>query len=146
MPERKPNYELEVGDEFLPHEFVVTPEFNQQYLYGAEDYNPRYIEETESVPPMVHPGLLLNQSNPHRSSSYYIPADAAGFHAAEETEFINPGRVGKKFRVTHKVVDKYEKRGKWFWVFDTRMVDEDGVEILRRLIRNHYAPPKLKGR
>lgn len=142
MPEKKPNYELEIGDEFVPHEFKVTPEFNQQYLYGLEDFNPQYLEETEAGPPIVHPGLLLNQSNAPRSVSYYIPADAIGFHAYEETEFYNPGRVGKKFKVTYKVIDKYEKKGRWYWVFDTRIVDEDGTKILRRLVHNHYAPPK----
>ena len=50
----------------------------------------------------------------------------------EEVEFLNPGKVGKKFRVTWKVVEEYEKRDKLYTVIEGLIVDEDGREILRR--------------
>jgi len=124
--------QLEIGEQLEPFEFVVTPEYNQQYLYAVEDYHPRYLQETELGPPIVHPGLLLNQSNSTRSPSYYLPPGISSLHAGDEAEFINPGRVGKKFRVTWKIVDKYEKRGRQYRVTETLVVDEDGMEILRR--------------
>ena len=124
--------ELKVGEEFEPHELCVTPELNQQCLYGVEDYHPRYLEETELGPPIVHPALLLNQSNATRSPSFSLPPAVAAVHTTEEVEFLNPGRVGKKFRVTWKVVDAYEKRGRPYQVKEALIVDEDGMEILRR--------------
>jgi acyl dehydratase len=116
---------------FEPFEFHVTPEFNEQYLFAAEDYHPRYLA-TDSGPPMVHPGLLLNQSNVTRSPSFSLRGWMAGIHAAEEVEFINPAKVGKRFKVTWKVLDEYEKRGRRYTVFEALIVDEDGLEILRR--------------
>lgn len=146
MSAKKPAYQMEVGDEFEPLEYLVTPELNQQYLYAEEDYHPRYIEETESGPPIVHPGLLLNMSNNTRSPSFYLPPGWAEIHAAEDTEYLNPARVGKKLRVTWKVVDAYEKRGRPWHVLDILVVDEDGTRIMRRRMTNTFASQALTNR
>ena len=136
--ERKFANELKAGEEFEPHEFRVTPELNQQYLYGVEDYHSRYLEETELGSPIVHLALLLNQTNFTRSPSYSLPPGVTAIHSADEVEFLNPGKVGKKFRVTWKVVDVYEKRGRLYQVKEVLMADEDGVEILRRTITDTF--------
>jgi hypothetical protein len=57
--------------------------------------------------------------------------------AGGEIKFINPGRVGKRFRIDWKIVDKYEKRGKIYVVREALIVSEDGTEIMRR--RDHSA-------
>jgi hypothetical protein len=143
MSEKKSAHLMEVGEEFEPLEFLVTPELNQQYLYAEEDYHPRYIEESESGPPLVHPGLLQNMSSNTRSPSFHLPPGWAEIMAADETEYINPARVGKKLRVTWKVVDIYKKRGRPWHVVDILVVDEDRVEILRRKMTNTFASREL---
>lgn len=137
--------ELKVGEEFEPYEVRITPEFNQQYLYGVEDYHPRYLEEMELDPPIVHPALLLNQSNFTRGPSYSLSPGVFVLHTADEVEFLNPGRVGKTFRVIWKVVDVYEKRGNPYQVVEVLVVDEDGVEILRRRSSNAFFATKKEG-
>jgi hypothetical protein len=143
MSEKKSAHLVQVGEEFEPLEFLVTPELNQQYLYAEEDFHPRYIEGSESGPAIVHPGLLLNMSNNTRSPSFYLPPGWAEVQAAEGTEYLNPARVGKKVRVTWKVVQAFEKRGRPWHVLDILIVDEDGVEILRRKMTNTFAAPAL---
>jgi len=142
MVEKKDDRYVEVGYEYAPLEFVVTPELNQQYLYSEEDFDRRYLEETEAGPPMVHPALLLNMSNNTRSPSFYLPPGVGGFHSRDETFFYHPARVGKKFKVTWKVVDEYEKRGRPYKVFEAKIVDQDGVEIMKRLIHATFAEQK----
>ena len=145
MSEKKSAHLMDVGEEFEPLEFLVTPELNQQYLYAVEDYHPRYIEESEIGPPLVHPGFLLNMSNNTRSPSFHLPPGWAEIHAAEDTEYLNPAEVGKKLRVTWKVVRTFEKRGRPWHVLDILIVDEDGVEILRRKMTNTFASLDLTG-
>lgn len=116
-----------------PLEFLVTPELNQQFLYGEEDFYSHYIEETEGKPPIVHPALVLNWSNGTRSPTYSMPAGRAGLHTRDETFFYNPARVGKKLRVSWKPVATYERRGRPYSIGETVVVDEDGPEIVRRL-------------
>ena len=126
--------DVKPGYEYEPLEFVVTPEFNQQYLYAEEDFHPRYIEESENGPPIVHPALILNMSNDSRSPSWCLAPGVAGLHARDEVSFLNPARVGKKLRVTWKAVDVYEKRGNPYKVIECLVRDEDGVEIMKRLL------------
>jgi hypothetical protein len=135
---------MQVGEQFAPLEFVVTPELNQQALFAEEDYHPRYIYGTESSPPIVHPGLLLNMSNNTRSPSFYLPPGWAEIHAAEDTEYLHPAYVGKKLRVTWKVEKVFERRGRPWHVLDILIVDEDGVEIMRRKMTNTFAAQELK--
>ena len=138
MTEKKMANQMGIGEEFAPYEFRVTPEFNKQYLEAVENYHPMYIQETDFGPPIVHPALLIVQSNVTRSPSFYLPPGMAAVHAKEQVEYINPGRVGKTFQVYWKVVDVYEKRGRPYQVKDVLIVDEDGVEILRRRIIDTY--------
>lgn len=138
MAEKKRADQVGLGEEFEPYEFRVTPEFNQQYLEAVEHYHPRYLQVTDGEAPIVHPALLINHSNVTRSPSFYLPYGMAAVHAKEEVEYLNPGRVGKSFTAYWKVVDAYEKRGRPYQVKDTLIVDEDGVEILRRRITDTY--------
>jgi len=142
--EKKDAHLMRVGEEFEPLEFIVTPEVNQQYLYAEEDFHPMYIEPREDGQALVHPGLLLNMSNNTRSPSFYLPPGFGEIHAEEKTEYLNPGRVGKKFRVTWKVIDVFEKRGRPWHVLDIQVVDEDGIQIMRRKMTNTFASRELK--
>jgi hypothetical protein len=143
MTERKVASALTVDDEFAPLEFVVSPEWNQQYLYAEEDFHPRYWSETDAGPPIVHPGLLLYMSNNARSPSYFLIPGGGALHTAEQTFFLNPGRVGKRFRVTWKVVKTYEKRGKSYQEIETCIVDEDGTPVMRRISEEAYSLPAV---
>ncbi len=138
MSEKKRADQFGVGDEFEPYEFLVTTEFNQQYLEAVEDYHSRYSQSTDAGPPIVNPVLLVVQSNVTRSPSFYLPYGMAAVHAKEEVEYLNPGRVGKSFTVHWKVVDTYEKRGRPYQVKDVLIVDNDGVEILKRTVTDTY--------
>jgi acyl dehydratase len=142
MEEKKRADQVEIGEEFEPYEFCVTPEFNEQYLEAVEDHHPRYTGETREKPPIVHPGLLINHSNVTRSPSFYLPSGMAAVHAKEEVEFLNPARVGKMLRVQWKVVDTFEKRGRPYQVKEVSIVDEDGLEVLRRRITDTYLTGK----
>lgn len=116
-----------------PFEFSVTPELNQQYLFAEEDFHPRYIEETEIGPPIVHPGLLLNMSNPTRSPSFSLDIGPAGIHSREETNFFHPARVGKKIKVSWEHGEPYLKRGRYYQVFMTSVIEEGGLTVMKRV-------------
>lgn len=130
--------QLNVGEEFQALEYKVTPDFNQTYLEAVEDYHPRYLKETEFGPPVVHPALLIVQSNVTRSPSFYLPRGVAAVHTHEEIEYLNAARVGKSLRVYWKVVATYEKRGRKYQVKDVLVIDEDGVNILKRRVTDTY--------
>jgi hypothetical protein len=117
-----------------PFEYLLSPELNQQYLYAEEDFHAWYIEETEFGSPIGHPGLLLNMSNGPRSPSFRLGPGEAGFHSRDETFFLQPARVGKKMKVIWKWIGTYEKRDRPYRLSASVVVDEDGVEIMKRFV------------
>jgi len=132
MSERLSAHLWPKGFEPEPIEFVVTPELNQQFLYAVEDFHPRYVRETESGGPFVHPGLLLSMSNLPKSPSFYLDPSVGSVHAKEKAEFLRPALVGKRLRVTWKIADVYEKRGRLYHVRAYLICDDQGNEVLRR--------------
>jgi len=138
MAEKKRADQIRAGEEVERFTFRVTPEFNAAYMEAVEDYHPRYNETTDFGPAAVNPALLIVHSNVTRSPSFYLPEGVAAVHTDEEIEFINPARVGKTFTVSWKVVDWYEKRGRPYQVKQAVIVDEDGLEILKRTITDTY--------
>jgi hypothetical protein len=124
-------------------EYIVTPELNQQFCYGEEDYNPIYLEETEYGLPLANPGLILNFSNATRSPSYVRggPGREGGVHTADECFWYNQARVGKKIKVmwTGDFLGSYERRGRSYSISTILVVDEDGRNIVRRLSRSALA-------
>ena len=42
--------DLEIGDTLAPLSFTVTPEWNQQYCYAQEDFDPRYTGSSADTP------------------------------------------------------------------------------------------------
>ena len=80
---------MEIGEEFEPLEFVVTPELNRRFFMQRRTSTQDILRKTEFGPPLVHPGLLLNMSNNTRSPSFYLPSGWGEVHAGEETRKIS---------------------------------------------------------
>ena len=133
------------GEKFEPLEFRVTPEWNAQFREALEAHYSRYEKKTAGGSPLVVPGLFIGNSNVTRSPGFRLDPGMAAVHAKEEVEFVRPGRVGKKFKVTWNIVDYYEKRGRPFQVKEAMIVDEDGATILRRRIIDTYMGAPYKG-
>ena len=138
---------MKVGEEMEPLVFAVTPELNECYLDALEDHHPRYMQETGSgESPMVHPSLLIGHCGSRQSPSNYLPSGIGGVMTKEEIEFLNPGRVGKTFKVSWKVVDKYKKRDRPYMVREISVVDEDGTQILRLMTTSTFMGGPYPGR
>lgn len=132
MTDQRYAHELAAGDSYAPLTFEVTPELNQYFLYALGIFHRRYIEDTEEGPPIVHPVVLLHHSPRTRSPSFRLAPGMGSVFARDRSEFLNPGRVGKRFHVTWTVTDVYEKRGRVFQDYRAGVEDEDGTPILRR--------------
>ena len=145
MAEKKRADQIGVGGYFEPYVFTVTPEINRQFLEAMEDNHERYTKDTKLGPAIVHPSLLIVNSNITRSPSFYLPPGVACIHAKEDKlQFINPGRVGSTFTVHYSVVDVYEKRAKQYQVKQVLITDENGLEIIRRKFSDVYFYGEVK--
>ena len=133
--------DLQVGDEQEPLVFTVTPELNQQYLFAVEDYHERYWARGEWGAPIVHPSILMNQSNRTRSPSFKLPKGWSSIHARDETEFHSAARVGETLTVSWKVVERYERRERPYQALEVRITRPDGQLALRRIAHSTVSRP-----
>ena len=125
-------HELEPGDDCAPLDFVVTAEFNQQILFAQEDFDPRYTGAGKDEPAEVHPSLLLSMSANTKSPGFKLAPGTGSILAEAATTFLGRARVDDRLRVTWRVTEDYEKRGRRYYVMEARMNDGDGRPVLRR--------------
>ena len=131
-------HEMTVGDHYAPLEFTVTPSMNELFLYAIQDYHPRYWQETEDGPPIVHPVLLLQMSPRTRSPSWNLAPGMGSVLGQESTAFITPGRADQTFRVEWTILDVYEKRGRPYHNTETLIHDASGALIMRRQLHSTF--------
>jgi len=126
---RKLTYEaLQVGEEFVSDEHLVTPEDVETYAYAVEDHHPWFSGASPFGGPIAHPTLLGNQALRLRHGRYIVHA---GLHARMEFEFLEPIRPGVRVRSRGRVIDKYERRGKPYMVTEFSTADEQGIVLVR---------------
>ena len=145
MTNRKSADQVAAGEEFEPSEFLVTDEFNENYLHAVEDFAPPYTQSGAADPPVVHPALLINYSNVTRSPSFHLPPGVAAVHTHEETRFFSPARVGGRLIVSWKVTGRYERRGRPYQVVEAT-VEQVGVgRVLERISTYTYTGGEYPG-
>lgn len=126
---KKLTYEaVQVGEEFVSDEHLVTPEDIETYAFAVDDHHPWFSGASPFGGPIAHPTLLGNQALHLRHSRYIVHA---GLHARMEFEFREPIRPGVRVRSSGRVVDKYERRGKPYMVTEFVTADEDGTVLVR---------------
>ena len=131
-------FKAEVGDELGSIEFTITEEMVERNAWSRDDYNPWYMEESPFGGRIV-PITLLTLYDSLVFYGYYAYPPGGSLHAKEEFEYIKPFKVGKKVRMTGKLIDRYERKGRDFFIAEFSVVDEDGVEVIR-MRRTQAAP------
>ena len=119
---------LEVGEEFVSDEQLVTPEDVEAHAFAVDDEHPWYSSDSPFGGPIAHPTFLANQALRLRHGRYIV---CAGLHAKMEFEFLEPIRHGVRARSRGRVIDKYERRGKPYMVTEFVTESEDGTVLVR---------------
>lgn len=120
---------VRVGEEFRSDDFLIKPEDVETFAYAVDDHHPWYSGDSPFGGPIAHPVLLGNQALMMRHSCYIIPA---GLHAKIQFEFLEPLRAGMRVRSYGKVIDKFEKRGRYYMVTEFATKNEESGDVLVR--------------
>jgi len=126
------SHEMQVGDSYAPLDIEITPEYHQQYLYAAQDFDARYVDGVDGSPPEVHAAMILNLSSLTRSPSYKVAENTGTVMGETECQFRNPAYVGSTLHITYDVTETFEKRGRDYQTVTTEVSDGDGRIILNR--------------
>lgn len=130
---------LGVGDRYEPLVLTVTKELNEQFVRAVDDRHSRYEH-------VVHPGLLLGYASITKSPSFFLPAGVQAVGAKMESEFLSAGSVGRTYTMDWLVTDVYEKRARIYQVTKLRVVEDTGLEILRRRFNTTFVGGEYIGR
>lgn len=120
---------VQVGEEFMSDDLLVKPEDIETFAFAVDDHHPWYFEDSPFGGRIAHPVLLGNQALMMRHGKYIVPA---GLHAKMQFEFVQPIRLGMRVRSRGKVIDKYERRGKYYMVTEFETCDEESGAVLVR--------------
>ena len=115
-----------------PFEFSINDKAQSDYLEALEDYHLRYVLSHDGIQPIVHPGVLLNQSNATRSPSFDGP-NTRWIHVREQTQFVTPARVDDQLIARWQVEEHEPWFGRALIRVSCVLSRRDGKVILRRL-------------
>ncbi len=119
-----------VGDEYESIEITITEEMAERNIWANDDYNPLYMEDSPSGERIASPIILVLTFGLMFWSYYAFPSGGT-LHTKQEFEFLNHLKVGKKVKMTARLVNRYSRRGRDFFVTEILAVDEDGLKIVR---------------
>jgi 3-hydroxybutyryl-CoA dehydratase len=131
---------VEVGEEFVSNDHLITPEDVETYAFAVDDYHAWFFGASPFEGQIVHPTLMGNQALHLRHSKYIVHA---GLHAKMEFNFVQPLQVGMRVRSRGKIIDKYIRRDKKYMVTEFVTTDEDGTELIRGQFTQMIIEPPL---
>lgn len=124
-------HEMRPGDAYAPLRFTICRDLNEQVLFALGDYAACYLDRAGGRP-QVHPVLLLHMSARTRSPSFHLAPDMGSVFARDRVVFLATAAVDEPLEVRWTIREVYERKGRLYQALDTRVLDRDGREIVRR--------------
>jgi acyl dehydratase len=120
---------LQVGETVGEVVLTITEEMVDAYAEAVGDFNPLFMENDITGRRIAHPELLPKIA----TDILWVPMfeRMPNIRAKQAYTYLEPVRTGLTYRASGSVVEKYEKRGKLFLVFEAIFRDEGGKEVLR---------------
>lgn len=132
--------ELPVGAALGPVDETLTPELVRRYAASLETANPWYRDRSPFGAAVVPVSLLEHLALLLWSLHYNLVIPGGRVHSRTETRLTRPALVGSRVRISGRVVDKYERRGKFYVVYDAQVVDQQGQELVTVRLTQAFLP------
>lgn len=133
---------VSVGETFDPVPLVLDEAYVANARFCLGDHRVRHDEDGREVVP----GTALARDLQQLFLTRYDPNRIVGLHQAEEITFAAPARLGDVVILSGSVVDKFEKRGKGYFVLDCRAHDAQGQLLVQQISTEIMEMPDLSAR
>jgi acyl dehydratase len=117
---------IEVGKEFGPWKYPLNERI-ARYLEAVENEHPWHHERSPWGPPVAPPSILGIAAE--RFMESLTPVPPGTLHAKQEIETAAALRLDRQPVGYGRFADKYERRNRKWFVFETRWRDETGLLI-----------------
>jgi hypothetical protein len=129
MPQEITWEELHVGLKLGPLEETITDELIQRYLTSVSSTSPVYAtlqEDGSRIAPMA---VVESLTFLLLQLQFQIRTRHGGLQSRMEAVYREPPLLGTVVRVEGCVVEKYEKRGKQYYVMEADARDDRGRDL-----------------
>jgi acyl dehydratase len=117
---------IEVGKEYGPWKYPLKERI-ARHLEAVENVHPWHHERSPWGPPVAPPSILGNAAL--RFLDSIAPVPPGTLHAKHEIETAAALRLDRRPVGYGRFADRYEKRGRKWFAFETRWRDETGLII-----------------
>jgi acyl dehydratase len=117
---------IEIGKQYGPWTYPLAGRI-ARYLEAVENTRPWHHERSPWGPPVAPPSILGVAAE--RFMESVAPVPPGTLHAKQEIETAAALRLDRKPIGYGQFVDKYERRGRRWFVFESRWRDETGLLI-----------------
>src|SRR5437867_8955867 len=122
---------LQIGKQYGPWKYPLRDRI-ARYLEAIENTHPWHHERSPWGPPVAPPSILGMAAERFMESAATVPPGT--LHVKQEIETAAALRLDRQPIGYGQFVDKYERRGRRWFVFETRWRDETGLLIGRSRI------------
>jgi len=123
---------LTVGTEFGPFAYTITEEMADMYIEAIDNQDPLYKKPGTNGRRVVPSCFSL------QNYVYLLAQQSAwglgGVHTAQESEYFNPLHVGDRVVSRGKIVDRYQKKGRNYFVMDYIVEIGQGTPLAKHRI------------
>ncbi len=119
---------IEIGRQYGPWKYPLRDRI-ARHLEAVENAHPWHSGRSPWGPPVAPPSILGNAAL--RFIDSFAPVPPGTLHAKQEIETAAALRLDRQPIGYGKFIDKYEKRGRRWFVFESRWRDETGLIIGR---------------
>ena len=117
---------IETGKVYGPYKYPLKDRI-ARHLEAVENRHPWHHERSPWGPPVAPPAILGNAAL--RFIDSIAPAPPGTLHAKQEIETISALRLDRQLIGYGQFLQKYERRGRRWFVFEARFRDETGLMI-----------------
>ena len=133
---------IEVGKEFGPWKYPLGGRI-ARYLEAVENAHPWHHDRSPWGPPVAPPSILGMAAE--RFMESLTPVPPGTLHAKQEIETAAALRLDRQPIAYGRFADKYERRGRKWFVFETRWRDETGLLIGHSTLTMAFAKEQGEG-
>ena len=124
---RPPRFdEIRVGEEFAPVRYVADDAAIKAYCYAVDCYDPWYMRPVAPYEFRLAPSCMVLKELMWLYQTVYDRSRVRGLHQHEEAKFHRPVPAGIELIFTGRVTDKYERRGKGYFIHESEARDAEG--------------------
>jgi len=117
---------IETGQTYGPYKYPLKDRI-ARHLEAVENMHPWHHERSPWGPPVAPPAILGNAAL--RFIDSIAPVPPGTLHARQQIETISALRRDRKLIGYGQFLEKYERRGRRWFVFEARFRDETGLMI-----------------